>query len=140
MPEDEALRPGRAHPVEAGRISALAAATDAFSEAVPNIDALLSIVAEQISRTTGDFCSVVLLSADGTQVEPVAAYHPDPEVLEDARVRVGVPVDLEDAGPWKAVLQERRAVVMAIDPDHLPDNIAPHQARNIKSGGSVKPR
>jgi PAS domain S-box-containing protein len=94
--------------------------------------ALLAIVAEQISRTTGDFCSVVLLSRDGQSIEPVAAYHPDPRVVKDASALVGVPIELDAAGPWKTVLQERHPVVIAIDPDNLPTNVAPHQARHIK--------
>lgn len=96
------------------------------------MEALLAIVAEQISRATGDFCSVVLLSADGTRIEPVAAYHPDPRVVEDASALLGVPVALDAAGPWKTVVNGRRSVVIAIDPDHLPANIAPHQARHIR--------
>src|SRR5229473_491124 len=96
------------------------------------MDALLAIIAEQISRTTGDFCSVVLLSRDGRRIEPVAAFHPNPEVLEDAKPRVGVPMELDAAGPWKTVLTERRAVVIAIDPDHLPADMAPHQMRSIQ--------
>jgi PAS domain S-box-containing protein len=117
---------------DTGRIAAIAAALDAFSDAVPDVEALLAIVAEQISRTTGDFCSVVLLSADGKRIEPVAAYHPDPEVVEDASALLGVPIELDDAGPWKTVLQERRSVVISIDPDHLPPSVAPHQARHIR--------
>ncbi len=66
------------------RLAAITEATDAFIDAVPDIEALLGIVAEQISRTTGDFCAVVLLSPDGRTIEPVAAYHPDPRVMEDA--------------------------------------------------------
>ena len=114
------------------RIAAIAAAAEAFSDAVPDIDALLAIVAEQISRATGDFCSVVLLSPDGARIEPVAAYHPDARVLHDAAAFLGVPMELNAAGPWKTVLQERRPVVVAIDPDHLPPDIAPHQARHIQ--------
>ena len=114
------------------RLAAIAAAADAFSDAVPDIEALLAIVAEHISRATGDFCSVVLLSPDGTHIEPVAAYHPDPQLLQDASAFVGVSMDLEAAGPWKTVVQERRSLVLAIDPDHLPSNIAPHQKRNIQ--------
>ena len=116
---------------DAGRLAAIAAASAAFSDAVPDIEALLAIVAEQISRTTGDFCSVVLLSRDGRQIEPVAAFHPDPAVLQDAAQRLGVPMELDAAGPWKTVLTERRPVVIDIDPDHLPANMAPHQARHI---------
>jgi PAS domain S-box-containing protein len=118
--------------IDPGRLAAIAAASDAFSEAVPNMEALLAIVAEQISRTTGDFCSVVLLSPDGKQIEPVAAYHPDPGVLEDAKALVGLPIELDAAGPWKTVIEERRSLVISIDPDHLPENLAPHQARHIR--------
>jgi len=32
--------------------------------------------------------------SDGTRIEPVAAYHPDPRVLEDASALLGVPVAL----------------------------------------------
>jgi PAS domain S-box-containing protein len=117
---------------DSGRLAAIAAASEAFSEAVPDMEALLAIVAEQISRATGDFCSVVLLSSDGERIEPVAAYHPDPRVVQDASALLGVPIELSAAGPWKTVLNERRPVVISIDPDHLPANIAPHQARHIK--------
>src|SRR5258708_6697674 len=96
------------------------------------MQALLAIVAEQISRARGDFCSVVLLSRDGKRIEPVAAYHPDPRVLQEANAMIGVPIELDSAGPWKTVIQERRRVVIGIDPDNLPPNIAPHQALHIR--------
>jgi PAS domain S-box-containing protein len=96
------------------------------------MEALLAIVAEQISRATGDFCSVVLLSPDGRRLVPVAAYHPDPRLLEDLIGLVGVNMDVDDAGPWKVVLQERRPVVIAIDPDNVPPNVNPHQAGHIR--------
>jgi PAS domain S-box-containing protein len=41
-------------------------------------------------------------------------------------------MELDAAGPWKSVLRDRRPVVVSIDPDHLPANIAPHQARHIQ--------
>ncbi len=41
-------------------------------------------------------------------------------------------MELDAAGPWKTVLTERRSVVVAIDPDHLPANMAPHQMRSIQ--------
>ncbi len=97
------------------------------------MEALLAIVAEQISRATGDFCALVLLSPDGKHIVPVAAFHPDPALLQDASERVGVPIELGAAGPWKTVLTERRTVVIAIDPDHLPPNMAPHQVRSIQT-------
>jgi PAS domain-containing protein len=117
---------------DTGRLAAIASASGAFSDAVPDMDALLAIVAEQISRATGDFCSVVLLSPDGESIEPVAAFHPDPEVVNDVTPLLGIPMKLGATGPWKTVIEERRSVVLAIDPDHLPANIAPHQARHIR--------
>src|SRR5260370_18148816 len=113
-------------------MAAIAAASAAFSDAVPEMAALLAIIAEQVSRTTGDFCSVVLLSRDGRRTEPVAALHSNPEVLEDAKLRVGIPMEPEAAETWKGVVTERRPVVVAIDPDHLPANMAPHQMRSIQ--------
>jgi hypothetical protein len=44
------------------RLAAIVEATGAFSDAVPDVDALLGIIAEHIRRATGDFCAVVLLS------------------------------------------------------------------------------
>jgi len=117
---------------DAERLSAIAEAAGAFSDAVPDIESLLAIVAEHISRATGDFCSVVILSSDGRSIEPVAAFHPNPNVMEDARHFVGIRMNLDAAGPWKTVLDERRPLVIAIDPDHLPPNLAPHQRRHIE--------
>jgi len=119
-------------PEDSGRLAAIAAASDAFSDAVPDMEALLAIVAEHISRATGDLCAVVLLSRDGKRVEPVAAYHPDPNMREYVSGLIGVPIEIDASGPWKTVLQERRPVVIPIDPDHLPPNVAPHQARHIQ--------
>jgi signal transduction histidine kinase len=114
------------------RLKAIVDATGAFSDAVPNIDALLEIVAEHIARATGDFCAVVLLSPDGKRIEPVAAHHPNPDVVEDARHYLHVPMELDSAGPWKTVVTEKRRVVIPIDPDNLPPNLAPHQRRHIE--------
>jgi PAS domain S-box-containing protein len=114
------------------RFAAIAAASDAFGDAVPDIEALLAVIAEHIARATGDFCSLVLLSSDSTRIEPVAAFHPDPMVLKDASAMLGVAIELEAAGPWLTVIRERRTIVIEIDPDHLPANVAPHQARHIQ--------
>src|SRR2546427_10988548 len=93
------------------RLAAIAAASDAFSDAVPDMEALLAIVAEHIARATGDFCSVVLLSPDGKRIEPVAAYHPDPRVLKDAQALLCLPIELDAAGPWKTVAGGGRSLM-----------------------------
>src|SRR5258708_22755814 len=132
MPEGAPGDRDKLQPDDSGRLEAVAGAAAWFSAAVPGIEALLAIVAEQISRTTGGFCAVVLLSPDGQRIEPVAAYHPDPTVVEDANVLIGSSIQIDASGPWKTALQERRTIVIEIDPDNLPANIAPHQARHIK--------
>jgi signal transduction histidine kinase/DNA-binding response OmpR family regulator len=114
------------------RLAAIAEAAGAFSDAVPHIDALLGLIAEHIARATGDLCGVVLLSSDGLTIEPVAAFHPNPEVAEDAKRMLGVKLPLDSAGPWKKVIQERQRVDIPIDPDNLPANLAPHQRRHIQ--------
>ncbi len=132
MPEGASEDPKQEPPDDSARVSALVAASDAFSDAMPDVDALIGIVAEQISRATGDFCAVVLVSPDGTHIQPVAAYHPDPRVRQDVSALIGPPMELSAAGPWQTVLEERRPVIIAIDPDHLPPGVAPHQARHIQ--------
>jgi len=114
------------------RLTAIAEATSAFSDAVPDIDALLGIIAEHIAIATGDLCGVVLVTPDGKSIEPVAAYHPNPEVRADATGMLHVKLDIGAAGPWTKVLQERQRVVIPIDPDNLPPNLAPHQRRHIE--------
>ncbi|TME70436.1 MAG: response regulator [Chloroflexi bacterium] len=126
--QDSTVSPGSSD----DRLAFIAAATDAFSDAVPDIESLLGLVAEHISRATGDFCAVVLLSPDGRQLEPVTAFHPDPQIMEDARPLLGVAVDLDKAGVWQKVLGERRPVIIPIDPDHLPPTLAPHQVRHMR--------
>jgi signal transduction histidine kinase/DNA-binding response OmpR family regulator len=111
---------------------AIAEATGAFSDAVPHIDALLSLVAEHIGAATGDLCGVVLVSADGRTIEPVAAYHPNPEVAADAKKMLGVKMDIDASGPWRKAIGQRERVVIPIDPDNLPASLAPHQRRHIE--------
>jgi PAS domain S-box-containing protein len=114
------------------RSAAIAEAAEAFHEAVFDLDVLLHIVAERISRATGDYCSVGLVSPDGKRFQPLVAYHADPKLIEDSRPFLGVSMDVDAAGPWARVFRERRSVILAIDPDHLPPNMAPHQVRHIQ--------
>lgn len=114
------------------RSEAIAGAAEAFHEAVFDLDVLLHIVAERISRATGDYCSVALVSPDGRRFQPLVAYHSDPRLVEDSRPFLGVSMDIDAAGPWARVLKERQSMIIAIDPDHLPPDMAPHQLRHIQ--------
>jgi len=127
--------PADQQPVPTGatdRSAAIAEAAEAFHEAVFDLDVLLHIVAERISSATGDYCSVALVSPDGRRFQPLVAYHADPKLIEDSRPFLGVSMDVDAAGPWARVLRERRSVIIAIDPDHLPPDMAPHQVRHIQ--------
>lgn len=119
-------------PTSSARSEAIAGAEEAFHEAVFDLDVLLHIVAERISRGTGDYCSVGLVSPDGRRFQPLVAYHSDPRLVEDSRPFLGVSMDIDAAGPWARVLKERQTVITAIDPDHLPPDMAPHQVRHIQ--------
>src|SRR5437660_11163855 len=68
--------------VGGARIRALAAVSHAFSEAVPDYEQLLRVVAERVAEATGDACTVRLLSEDGGWLNPVAGHHPDPALRE----------------------------------------------------------
>jgi GAF domain-containing protein len=111
---------------------AIAEASDAFHEAVSDLDVLLHIVAERVSRATGDYCSVGLVSSDGLRFQPLVAYHTDPTLVEDSRPLLGVSMDIEAAGAWVRVFKERKTVVIPIDPDHLPPDLAPHQILRMR--------
>jgi hypothetical protein len=117
------------------RLAAIVEATGAFSDAVPDVDALLGIIAEHIGRATGDFCAVVLLSPDGRRIEPVAAYHSNPEVLEDASHFLHVPMELDSAGPWKTVLQEKRQESFPSTRTSCPRTWLPTSGATSRSGG-----
>ena len=117
---------------EGGRAVAIAAAAEAFHEAVFDLDVLLHIVAERISSATGDYCSVALVSPDGHRFQPLVAYHANPNLVEDSRQFLGVSMDIEASGVWTRVFRDRKPVVIPIDPDHPPPDMAPHQVLHMK--------
>src|SRR5713226_9491913 len=125
MPEARQTRAG-------DRSRAIAEAAEAFHEAVFDLDVLLHIVVERISRATGDFCSVALVLPDGRRLQPLVAFHSDPQMMEDSRQFLGVSMDLDAAGPWARVVRDRRSLVIPMDPDNLPAGMAPHQVLHMK--------
>ena len=116
----------------AARLRALAEASRAFAEAVPDYEALLGVVAERVSGATGDACTVRLLSEDGLWLRPVAGHHPDPElkaaiwdVMLDTAQRA-------DAGVWRPVMEERRTIRVAVPPQGTPPDASAAQAEFIR--------
>jgi GAF domain-containing protein len=114
------------------RAAAIADATRAFEAAVPNLLELLQIVAERVAITTGDYCSVALVSSDGQRFEPLVAFHTNPMLVEESRQFLGMSMDIEATGPWKQVLRDRETAVLQIDPDHPSEGMAPHQLLHIQ--------
>jgi signal transduction histidine kinase len=68
------------HERQANRLRILAESAHAFAEATTNVNRLLQLVARKFADLVGDGCYIRLLSADGVSLEPVATYHPDPEI------------------------------------------------------------
>jgi signal transduction histidine kinase len=65
---------------QVNRLRILAESAHAFAEATTDTERLLALVAHKCAELVGDGCYIRLLAADGIQLEPVATYHPDPEI------------------------------------------------------------
>jgi signal transduction histidine kinase len=70
----------RAARLEAHR-QALSEVSRAFAEKIPEFQAVLELVSQQVAQLLGDLCVVRILSNDGRWLNPVAIYHPNPEAL-----------------------------------------------------------
>jgi signal transduction histidine kinase len=78
---------------QAVRLQVLAESSHAFAEATTDVERLLRLVAERAAHLVGDGCYIRLIGADGLHLEPVATYHPDPEVERFLRETAdGVPL------------------------------------------------
>jgi PAS domain S-box-containing protein len=74
---------------QAERLALLAEAAQAFAASSRDLPALLGLLGERAATTVGDLAAVGLVSEDGEWLEPVALYHPDPEVLVAMRIVFG---------------------------------------------------
>lgn len=74
--------PGAVSPEErqTRRLRILAETSRAFEEAATDVDGLLQLVARRFAELIGDGCYIRLVASDGVTLEPVATYHPDPEI------------------------------------------------------------
>jgi signal transduction histidine kinase len=77
VPSDE--RQGPADP-QSNRLRVLADTAHVFAEASNDVERLLATVARRFADLIGDGCYVRLLAGDGVRLEPVATYHPDPDI------------------------------------------------------------
>jgi len=75
---------------QADRLRVLAESTHVFAEASNQVDRLLRLVAQRFAEVIGDGCYIRLVGADGVSLEPVATYHPVPEVQRFLRETVEV--------------------------------------------------
>ncbi|HET7486694.1 MAG TPA: response regulator [Acidimicrobiales bacterium] len=111
----------------------LADLTRAFSEAVDDERALLALVADLIGQATGDACTVRLLSEDGSRLEPVSAYHPDPEGLKALRDAMARTDRRPDIGIWGPVMNERRPVRFTVTEEEAPASASPEQVAYLRA-------
>jgi signal transduction histidine kinase len=62
----------------------------AFAEATIEYDQLLGVIAQKLAETSGDLCTVLLVSEDGRMLSAAATYDPDPAVRALAHARFGL--------------------------------------------------
>lgn len=117
------------------RLALLAAASRAFAEAVPEHETLLETVARLISEATGDACTVLLLSADGRALRPVAAHHPGAEPEAALRAVPGETEIRSEEELWAPVIEERRTIRLAAPArEPLPED-SRTQAKSLRRHG-----
>jgi putative nucleotidyltransferase with HDIG domain len=90
----------------AERLETLDVISQALAETSLNYQAILGIVTRYIAELFGDICVIALLSDNGTTLDPVAYYHPDPEVMtllrsimEQSPFGEGIIVPLQEGQP-----------------------------------------
>jgi PAS domain S-box-containing protein len=113
------------------RLRVLAEASRAFSEAVPDYESLLQVVARRVAEATGDACVIRLLSGDG-RLRAVAAHHPDSELLADIRAVMQESEERGDTRVWKQAIEERRSVRVVLPPHQVPPEASPAQAEFVR--------
>ena len=96
------------------QLTRLADASRLFSEAVPDLARLLTLIAEHVAELTGDACTVRLLSDDGTQLRPVAVHHADAELRAAMWQVMEQTTERTDVGVWKPVIEGHRTVRVAV--------------------------
>ncbi|MBI3967851.1 MAG: PAS domain S-box protein [Chloroflexi bacterium] len=89
---------------------------------------LLNVVATRVAETTGDACTVRLLSEDGRWLRPVAAHHPDPELAHAIWEVMGRTAARADAGVWQPVIEGQRTVRVPVAPGPAPPDASEAQA------------
>ncbi len=108
--------PFDAHARHANRLRILAESTHAFAEATKDIVRLLGVAAERFAALIGDGCYIRLVGSDGVTLEPVATYHPDPEVERFLRETTdGIPLRIGE-GISGRVVETGQPVLMPTVP------------------------
>jgi GAF domain-containing protein len=94
------------------RLHALAEASAAFAEQCLDFHAVLSTIAYHIVKALGDLCLIRLLSEGGQWLQPVAVYHPIPEIRGLLRHMLACMPRRSDEGLVGEVVQSGRAVLL----------------------------
>ncbi|MEW5858120.1 MAG: response regulator, partial [Cyanobacteriota bacterium] len=111
----------RAARLEAHR-QALSEVSRAFAEKVPEFQAVLELVSQQVAQLLGDLCVVRILSDDGRWLNPVAIYHPNPEALACLREALAAEAHRVDEGLTGRVFQTGETLLI---PVLSPEDIQP---------------
>jgi PAS domain S-box-containing protein len=85
-----------------------------------DLQRLLDTIASRVATVIGDSCSILLVSEDGTRLDPVALADNDPAALALSRATLLVPLALEEHPVPRAVLATGEAYLQQmVDLDQL---------------------
>jgi PAS domain S-box-containing protein len=76
----------------------------AFAEATTDPHRLLDTIARRVAEVLGDYCAVLMISADGTQLIPSALFVPDPTAMRQAEEALSDPLELAHHPVARSVL------------------------------------
>jgi signal transduction histidine kinase len=93
---------------------ALSEVSRAFAEKIPEFQAVLELVSQQVAKLLGDLCVVRILSDDGRWLNPVAIYHPNPEAFACLREALAAEAHRVDEGLTGRVFQTGKTLLIPV--------------------------
>ena len=123
---------------QANRLRILAESAHEFAEATNNVNRLLHLAAQRFAEVIGDGCYIRMLSRDGMWLEPVATYHPDPEIERFLRETTdSVPLRFGEGISGRVVETGQSVLMPAVSFEedlHLVEDLADRAALAIDNG------
>jgi PAS domain S-box-containing protein len=101
------------------RLQIVSETARAFAEATTDPQRLLETVAHRVADALGDYCAVLMISADGTQLIPSALFVPDPAAMRQAEDALSEPLELARHPAARGVLDGEPFLARTLDLEQL---------------------